>query len=135
MTSFRIERINKEFLREISQLLQGRIKNEWAKKAILTGVECSRDLSYAKVFFTTIETADQESVKAGLESVEGLIRSILGKEMRLRTIPEFRFIIDLSEEKARAMDAVLDRLKGEGSRIQNPEEADEEPERDNGNNA
>jgi ribosome-binding factor A len=135
MTSFRIERINKEFLREISQLLQGRIKNEWAKKAILTGVECSRDLSYAKVFFTTIEAADQESVKAGLESVEGLIRSILGKEMRLRTIPEFRFIIDLSEEKARAMDAVLDRLKGEGSRIQSPEEAVEEPERDNGNDA
>lgn len=134
MTSFRIERINKEFLREISQLLQSRIKNEWAKKAILTGVECSRDLSYAKVFFTTIDSADQELVKTGLESVEGLIRSILGKEMRLRTIPEFRFIIDLSEEKARAMDAVLDRLKGEGPRIQSPE-TEEEPERDDGNDA
>jgi ribosome-binding factor A len=134
MTSFRIERINKEFLREISQLLQGRIKNEWAKKAILTGVECSRDLSYAKVFFTTIDAADQELVKTGLESVEGLLRSILGKEMRLRTIPEFRFIIDLSEEKARAMDAVLDRLKGEGPKIQSPE-AEEEPERDDGNDA
>lgn len=134
MTSFRIERINKEFLREISQLLQSRIKNEWAKKAILTGVECSRDLSYAKVFFTTIDAADQELVKTGLESVEGLIRSILGKEMRLRTIPEFRFIIDLSEEKARAMDAVLDRLKGEGPRIQSPE-TEEELERDDGNDA
>lgn len=134
MTSFRIERINKEFLREISQLLQSRIKNEWAKKAILTGVECSRDLSYAKVFFTTIDAADQELVKTGLESVEGLIRSILGKEMRLRTIPEFRFIIDLSEEKARAMDAVLDRLKGEGPRIQSPE-TEEEPERDDENDA
>jgi len=134
MTSFRIERINKEFLREISQLLQSRIKNEWAKKAILTGVECSRDLSYAKVFFTTIDSADQDLVKTGLESVEGLIRSILGKEMRLRTIPEFRFIIDLSEEKARAMDAVLDRLKGEGPRIQSPE-TEEEPERDDGNDA
>ncbi len=134
MTSFRIERINKEFLREISQLLQGRIKNEWAKKAILTGVECSRDLSYAKVFFTTIDAAEQELVKTGLESVEGLIRSILGKEMRLRTIPEFRFIIDLSEAKARAMDAVLDRLKGEESRIQSPE-TEEESEIDDGNDA
>ncbi len=112
MTSFRIERINKEFLREISLLLQGRIKNEWARKAILTGVECSRDLGFAKVYFTTINPAEQEAVKAGLDSVEGLVRSILGKEMRLRTIPEFRFIVDLSEEKARVMDAVLDRLKG-----------------------
>ena len=88
MTSFRIERINKELLREISLLLQGRIKNEWARKAILTGVECSRDLGFAKVYFTTIDPADQETVKAGLDSVEGLIRSVLGKEMRLRTIPE-----------------------------------------------
>ncbi len=131
MTSFRIERINKELLREISQLLQGRIKNEWAKKAILTGVECSRDLSTAKVYFTTLETADQEPVRTGLESVEGLIRSILGKEMRLRTIPEFRFIVDLSEEKARAMDAVLDRLKGEAVQGRKRETV-EEPGKDNG---
>ena len=102
-------------MREISLLLQGRIKNEWARKAILTGVECSRDLGFAKVYFTTIDPAEQETVKAGLDSVEGLIRSVLGKEMRLRTIPEFRFVVDLSEEKAREMDAVLDRLKGEGA--------------------
>ncbi len=121
MTSFRLERINKEFLREISLLLQGRIKNEWARKAILTGVECSRDLGFAKVYFTTINPAEQEAVKTGLDSVEGLIRSILGKEMRLRTIPEFRFIVDLSEEKARVMDAVLDRLKGAGP-YENPSE-------------
>ncbi len=131
MTSFRIERINKELLREISLLLQVRIKNEWAKKAILTGVECSRDLSTAKVYFTTLETADQEPVRTGLESVEGLIRSILGKEMRLRTIPEFRFIVDLSEEKARAMDAVLDRLKDEAAQGRNREAA-EEPGKDDG---
>jgi len=131
MTSFRIERINKELLREISQLLQGRIKNEWAKKAILTGVVCSRDLSMAKVYFTTLETADQEPVRTGLESVEGLIRSILGKEMRLRTIPEFRFIVDLSEEKARAMDAVLDRLKGEAAQGRKRETV-EEPGKEDG---
>ena len=113
MTSFRIERINKELLREISLLLQARIKNEWAKKAIITGVECSRDLGFAKVYFTTIDPSEQEAVKAGLESVEGLIRGVLGTEMRLRTIPEFRFIVDLSETKARVMDAVLDRLKAE----------------------
>jgi len=94
-------------------LLQARIKNEWAKKAIITGVECSRDLGFAKVYFTTIDPSDQEGVKTGLESVEGLLRGILGKEMRLRTIPEFRFIIDLSEKKARVLDAVLDRLKAE----------------------
>lgn len=125
MTSFRIERINKEFLREISLLLQGRIKNEWARKAILTGVECSRDLGFAKVYFTTINPAEQEAVKAGLDSVEGLVRSILGKEMRLRTIPEFRFIVDLSEEKARVMDSVLDRLKGSAPIYETPLEEGE----------
>jgi len=118
-------------MREISLLLQGRIKNEWARKAILTGVECSRDLGFAKVYFTTIDPAEQESVKAGLDSVEGLIRSILGKEMRLRTIPEFRFIVDLSEEKARVMDAVLDSLKGPGPSCEITSE-EEDPSIDDG---
>jgi ribosome-binding factor A len=118
-------------MREISLLLQGRIKNEWARKAILTGVECSRDLGFAKVYFTTIDPAEQEAVKAGLDSVEGLIRSILGKEMRLRTIPEFRFIVDLSEEKARVMDAVLDSLKSPALANENPSE-DGDPGNDGG---
>ena len=44
MTSYRIDRVNKELLREMSEIVQRHLKNETAKEAIFTAVECSKDL-------------------------------------------------------------------------------------------
>ncbi|WP_300523717.1 30S ribosome-binding factor RbfA [Aminiphilus sp.] len=112
MATFRIERINKEMLREISEILQRRIKDESVKKAILTGVECSRDLSYAKIYFMLLDSSEKEEVSQALTNVAGKIRGMLGKMMRLRHIPELHFFYDHSEERARQIDALLDRIAG-----------------------
>ena len=108
MVTYRINRINKEFLRAISELLCSRIKKEAAKEAILTKVSVSRDMSHAKVYYTLLDEDKKEYVQKALESVAGQIRSILGKEMHLRAIPELHFIYDESEKRAREMDALLD---------------------------
>jgi len=108
MVTYRINRINKEFLRTISELLCSRIKKEAAKEAILTKVSVSRDMSHAKVYYTLLDEDKKEYVQKALESVAGQIRSILGKEMHLRAIPELHFIYDESEKRAREMDALLD---------------------------
>lgn len=110
MVTYRIDRINKEFLRAISEILQGRIKRENVREAILTKVNTSKDLSYAKVFYTLIDTERREEIQKALDSAAGQIRSMLGKEMHLRTIPELHFVFDDSEAKARAMDELLDRV-------------------------
>lgn len=110
MVTYRIDRINKEFLRAISEILQTRIKREDVKDAILTNVNASKDLSYAKVYYTLINVKRREEVQKSLDIVSGQIRALLGREMHLRTIPELHFIYDDSEEKARAMDALLDKV-------------------------
>lgn len=110
MVTFRIERINKEMLREISEILQRRIKDDLVKKAILTGVDCSRDLSHAKVYFMLLNPSETQGVMEALEKVAGRIRGMLGKMMRLRQIPELHFHYDHSEERARQIDKLLDRI-------------------------
>lgn len=110
MVTYRIDRINKEFLRAIAELLGSRIKKQEAKEALLTEVSVSRDLSHAKVFYTLLDESRREVVQQALESVGGQIRSILGKEMRLRMIPELHFIFDESEKNARKMDELLDSI-------------------------
>lgn len=110
MVTYRIDRINKEFLRAISELLRSRIKNENAREAILTDVCVSRDLGHAKVYYTLIDESRKKEVQEALEASAGLLRSILGKEMRLRTIPELHFFHDETEAKARMMDELLDRV-------------------------
>ena len=115
MTTFRMQRINKQMQREISLLLEMRVKNETAKKAVITEVDCSRDLEQAKVFFTTVDPEERDDVKKALSSVAGALRSLLGKQMKLRQIPVLQFFLDTSEEYGRVMDRLLDSLKTEGS--------------------
>lgn len=110
MATYRIERLNKEFLRRISDLLLCHVKNDVAQEAVLIEVDCVRDLTHAKVYFTLIDASRREPVLDALKSVAGMIRSMLGKQMHLRQVPELHFLYDDSEDKARKMDALLDSL-------------------------
>ena len=125
MTTFRLERLNREFLREISLLLQSRVKNAQVHGAVLTQVVCSKDLSHAKVFFTTMLPEDREPTRKALQEVAGFLRSLLGKQMRLRKIPELHFHCDETEERARSVEALLDTLAREEPRP--PREEPEAP--------
>jgi len=113
MTSFRVERLNKEMQRDISEILRLRIKNDLASAAIITGVDCSRDLSSAKVFYLTMRPEDRKAVGDLLSKMGGVIRGHLGKMLQIRQIPELRFILDRTEDRAQHIDALLDRLAQE----------------------
>jgi ribosome-binding factor A len=116
MVTFRIERLNREFLRLIAEILANRIKNDGTRGVILTHVDCSRDLSHAKVYYTVLDDSDAPAVKSALEASAGKVRGFLGREMHIRQIPELHFIFDDSERKAREIDALIDRVvKGDAS--------------------
>ncbi|MBQ9882252.1 MAG: 30S ribosome-binding factor RbfA [Synergistes sp.] len=110
MTTYRIDRINKELLRLISEMLMTRIKNDDAAKAVLTKASVSRDLSFARVYYTVIKADERAAVQTALDAAAVPLRAMLGKELKLRTIPELHFIYDDSEDKAREMDDLLDRV-------------------------
>lgn len=86
---------------EISRLLQREVKDARIGMVTVTDVEASRDLKYATVY---IQTPGDDSRKAeaieGLASAAGFLRSRLGRELRLRRIPELRFVIDETQERA-----------------------------------
>ncbi len=116
MVTYRIDRLNKEFLRLIAEMLGTRVKNDLAAQAILTHVDTSRDLGHAKVYFTLIDESKKQDVLAALENVRGQIRGMLGREMRIRQIPELHFLYDDSEKKARSIDELIDRVMQEDAR-------------------
>lgn len=126
MTTFRMQRINKQIQREVSLLLELRIKNETAKKAIITDVDCSRDLEHAKVYFTTVDRSEREEVGKALGTVAGALRSQLGKLLTIRQIPSLSFFFDTSEEYGRSIDVLLDSLKTEDSVIERDEDDETE---------
>ncbi|HUL49055.1 MAG TPA: 30S ribosome-binding factor RbfA [Gemmatimonadales bacterium] len=78
----------------------------------VTGVEVSADLAHARVRVSVMGSEEERaSTLAGLASAAGFLRSLLARELSLRTSPELRFEIDRGLDHARRIDAVLRELK------------------------
>jgi ribosome-binding factor A len=103
-------RINKLLQREISLMLEQRVKNDVARNAIITEVDCSRDLEFARVYFTTVDASMREPVLAELRGVKGALRSLLGQVLTLRHIPALEFVIDRSLDYGERIDGILHKL-------------------------
>lgn len=100
----RSQRVSQEMQKEIAIILQREVKDPRIGMATVSGVEISRDLAYAKVFVTFLnlsggEKSEEEMVADALTALNeaaGFIRSLLGKAMRLRIVPELTFAYDNS---------------------------------------
>ncbi|XOD69938.1 MAG: 30S ribosome-binding factor RbfA [Sodalis sp. (in: enterobacteria)] len=95
----RTQRIAKEMQKEIAIILQREIKDPRVGMMTVSGVEISRDLAYAKVFVTFLNDNFLEQGTTCirvLQAATGLIRSLLGKAMRLRVVPKLNFVYDNS---------------------------------------
>lgn len=91
----RPQRVSQELQKEIAIILQREIKDpRLGMMVTVSGVDVSRDLAYAKVFVTFLNDKDEDEIKAGLRALadaSGYIRTLLGKAMRLRIVPELTF--------------------------------------------
>jgi len=100
----RTQRVSQEMQKEIAIILQREVKDPRVGMATVSGVEVSRDLAYAKVFVTFLdvlssEPQDPDRVKNGIKALQdasGFIRTLIGKAMRLRVVPELTFAYDNS---------------------------------------
>ena len=99
MAGFRINRITSDIKITLSELLR-EIKDPRVSKLLsIVKVDVSGDLSYATVYVSAIEGYEQtvSSVKA-LKGAAGYIRRELGARLKLRKVPELRFVADDSIE-------------------------------------
>ncbi len=94
--SVKNERINSNVLKELSYIIANEVKNPNIKFVTITAVDVTSDLSYAKIYFTTLDDK-LETLKA-LKSAKGYIRKALADRVELRHIPELEFIYDESIE-------------------------------------
>ena len=93
----RADRLGDLIQREISDILQRRIKDPRIGFCTILRVDVSRDLRHAKVFVSIMGTEDQQKdTLAGLKSATGFIRREIGSRIMLRHTPEIVFRIDRS---------------------------------------
>ena len=99
MAGFKINRVTSDIKLALSDILR-EVKDPRVSKLLsIVKLDVSGDMSYAKVYVSAIEEKDktEESVKA-LKGAAGYIRRELGARLKLRKVPELRFVADNSIE-------------------------------------
>ena len=125
MNKFRQGRVNEAARQTLSDILMT-VKDPRVSSSFvtITSVNVSRDMKFAKVYFSTLGGTPKE-VKTGLYSAQGYIRRELAERLNLRITPELNFEYDDSAEKGARIEAVLKDL-GLGEKKEEAEEADKE---------
>jgi len=126
MDKLRIERVNKEMMREISEFLLNNTKDPTLKKAVITEVRCTNDLSLAKVYFTSIDKSELEEIGKSLNNLAGALSGIVCRQMRLRIAPKLVFVVDDSEDRAQRIEALLNKIAQENPKDDKDDEGSHE---------
>lgn len=126
MDKLRVERVNKEMMREISEFLLNNTKDPTLKKAVITEVRCTNDLSLAKVYFTSIDKSELEEIGKSLNNLAGALSGIVCRQMRLRIAPKLVFVVDDSEDRAQRIEALLNKIAQENPKDDKDDESSHE---------
>ena len=93
MASNRINRINDEIQRELSDLFR-QLKDPRVSQVgmvSITRVDATNDLRYARVYVSVLNKDQEKDVLKGLKSASGFLRRELGSALQLRYTPELQF--------------------------------------------
>ena len=106
----RTQRVSHFLHEELARLLLTTVRDPRVQQVNLTGVEVSRDLSHARVFFTLmsdVSEAERSEISGVLSKVSGFLRSELAKSSSMRTVPRISFRFDESVGRGRDMESLL----------------------------
>lgn len=113
----RLLRIKEEIKKEVSYIIQHRVKDPRLGFVSVTDVDLSRDYSYCKIYVSVFGSEEKikESMQ-GLEKATGFVRSELAKKIRIRNIPQIAFHYDPSLEYGSKINAILKELDINGGK-------------------
>jgi ribosome-binding factor A len=108
----RTVRLAQQFQQEIATIIHRELKDPRLGFVTITRVELSKDLRYAKVFYSCLG-GSEERVRSqeALDHAASFIYGLLKKRFRLKAIPALAFRYDESIAGSIALSSVLDELK------------------------
>ena len=124
----RVQRVADQIQRELATLIQLEVKDPRVGMVSISGVDVSKDLAYAKIFITVLNTLSddgevndstlsapgeldkleiEENLKA-LKKASGFLRTMLAKRLRIRSVPKLEFHYDGSIERGQQLSSLID---------------------------
>jgi ribosome-binding factor A len=119
----RARRVGEQIQRELAELVRDELNDPRVHGITITGVDCSRDLSHARVHFSMLE-GDAAEIRRVLEGAAGMLRFALRERVRMRSVPMLSFHYDDSLARGAKLHALIDRALAEDA--QHPQDPSEE---------
>ena len=110
--SVKLDRLNNSFMEKISEIIHEQVKDKDVEFVTITDVKITNDLSFAKIYFTTLDD-DRDKITNALNKASGFIRSRLCEKVQLRKMPEIHFVYDESVEYGHRIDDIIERINHE----------------------
>ena len=110
MPSHKIERIASDISRNISDILANEANDSLLKTITVTGCRVTNDLSFCKVYFTSLSDLDKKTLERELNEAATYIRGEVSKRVDIRHTPEIKFIYDESIEYGKKIDDIISSL-------------------------
>ena len=103
------DRIGAQMHRELALLLRDAAKDPRLSEVTIQEVRVTRDLSHAKIYFTILDKDEAQYFVKVLGHAAGFLRRRLGQIMKLRTVPELKFVYDSSIEEGKRLSDLIEK--------------------------
>ena len=104
----RSSRVAHQIQRALSELIRREVRDPRLGMVTLTEVQVSKDLSYAKIFYSVLG-AERAVAQAILTDAADMLRGPLGRALGLRHSPELRFVVDELIEQGAKLSALINK--------------------------
>lgn len=125
----RLERLNEQVKREVSDILRTEVRDPRVGLVTVTEARVAPDLSFARIYVRPLGGAEEE-LFAGLEKATPYIRRELAKRLSVRHVPEIRFEPDRALEHALHIEKLLSEVLPHEERAEPAEQPEDESDKD-----
>lgn len=110
--NIKINKLEHAFTEEISKIIHDEVRDKNIGFVSVTASKITNDLSYAKIYFTTMGVDIKEAEKA-LNKASSFIRTLLASRIDIRKMPELKFCYDDSIEYGQKIDNIIKKIEEE----------------------
>jgi ribosome-binding factor A len=104
----RSDRFATQIQRVLAGLIQTELKDPRLSSPSILDVQVSKDLAYARVYFSVLNPEDAADCLAALESATGFLQREIGKALKARITPRLSFIYDDTDIRGRQLSDLID---------------------------
>ena len=108
MKNKKIKRIESDILRYLSDIIRNETNDELLKTLTITSVDLSTDLSYCKVYYTSLSNLDKKVLDKEVNEASSFLRGKLSDVLDIRHTPILKFIYDESLDYEKRIEEIID---------------------------